>query len=187
MIFEELAVTGAFLVKPERRADERGHFARVWCQQELGARGLVNRIEQINSGFSPKAGTLRGMHYQLPPHAEVKIAQCTRGAVFDVVVDLRQGSPSYGQWAGARLSPTEGSMLYVPEGCAHGYLTLEDDTEIVYMTSATYAPASARGVRHDDAAFGIDWPAAIRVISSADRNWPDHRPTDAVSPTETPR
>ena len=181
MIFEELAVAGAFLIKPERRNDERGHFARLWCQQELAAKGLVDRVEQINTGFSPKAGTLRGMHYQLPPHAEVKIARCTRGAVFDVVVDLRRGSPSFGRWAGARLSAIDGSQLYVPEGCAHGYLTLEDDTELVYMTSAPYAPGSARGLRHDDATFGIDWPAAVHVISEADRTWPSFTPADAVA------
>ena len=181
MIFEELAVAGAFLIKPEPRADERGHFARVWCRQELGSRGLVNHVEQINTGFSPRAGTLRGMHYQLPPHAEVKIARCTRGAAFDVVIDLRQGSPTYGRWAGARLSPLDGSMVYVPQGCAHGYLTLEDDTELVYLTSAPYAPGSARGVRHDDTAFGIDWPVAVRVISEADRAWPANRPADAVA------
>jgi dTDP-4-dehydrorhamnose 3,5-epimerase len=186
VIFEELAVSGAFLIKPERRADERGHFARMWCRQELAARGLVNHVEQINTGFSPKAGTLRGMHYQLPPHAEVKIACCTRGAAFDVVVDLRQGSPTYRRWAGVQLSPVEGSLVYVPEGCAHGYLTLQDDTELVYMTSATYAPGSARGVRHDDAAFGIDWPTAVEVISAADLKWPDHRPGDAVDLAGTP-
>jgi dTDP-4-dehydrorhamnose 3,5-epimerase len=180
VIFEELAVAGAFLVKPERRSDDRGYFARMWCRQELGSRGLVNHIEQINTGFSPKAGTLRGMHYQLPPHAEVKIARCTRGAVFDVVVDLRQGSPSLGRWAGVHLTPEAGALLYVPQGCAHGYLTLRDDTELVYMTSAPYAPGAARGVRHDDAAFGIDWPAAVHVISEPDRNWPAFGPADAV-------
>jgi dTDP-4-dehydrorhamnose 3,5-epimerase len=180
VVFEELAVSGAFLMKPERRVDERGYFARVWCRKELGERGLANHIEQINTGFSPKAGTLRGMHYQLPPHAEVKVVRCTRGAAFDVVVDLRRGSPTYGRWAGARLSPAEGALLVVPEGCAHGYLTLEDDTELVYMTSAAYAPGSARGVRHDDTAFGIQWPASIQVISEADRRWPDHQAADAV-------
>jgi dTDP-4-dehydrorhamnose 3,5-epimerase len=177
MIFEPLGVAGAFLIRPEPRADERGHFARLWCRQEFAARGLSDRIEQVNAGFSPKAGTLRGMHYQLPPHEEVKIARCTRGAAFDVLVDLRAGSPTYGRWAGAVLTPAVGSMLYVPSGCAHGYLTLEDDTEVVYTTSAAYAPGSARGVRHDDPRFGIEWPGPIRVISEADRSWPDH--TDA--------
>lgn len=187
VIFEQLAVDGAFLIKPERRIDERGYFARVWCQQVLHDRGLVNHIEQINTGYSPKAGTLRGMHYQLPPHAEVKIARCTRGSAFDVVVDLREGSKSYGKWAGVWLSADDGALVYVPEGCAHGYLTLEDDTELVYMTSAAYAPASARGVRHDDTAFGIEWPSPARVISEADLRWPDHQPVDAVIMPAAPR
>jgi dTDP-4-dehydrorhamnose 3,5-epimerase len=180
LIFDELSVRGAYLIRPERRADHRGHFARLWCQQELGERGMVNRIAQINTGFSPVAGTMRGLHYQLPPHAEVKIAGCTRGAVFDVVVDLRRASPTYRHWAGARLTPDEGSWLYVPEGCAHGYLTLERDTELVYMTSTAYAPTFARGVRYNDPAFDIKWPAPIRIISDADTNWPDHTPADAI-------
>jgi dTDP-4-dehydrorhamnose 3,5-epimerase len=185
--FEELPVRGAYLIRQERRSDDRGYFARVWCRQELAAAGLNNHVEQINSGFSPKAGTLRGMHYQLPPQAEVKIARCTRGSAFDVVVDLRQGSPSYGRWAGARLTADEGQQLYVPEGCAHGYLTLEDDTELVYTTSAPYAPGAARGVRHDDARFKVAWPAPVRVISQQDLKWPDHRPEDAVVTPELPR
>ena len=180
MIFEELAVVGAFLIRPEPRTDDRGHFARVWCRQELGDRGLVNRIEQINTGFSPRTGTLRGMHYQLPPHSEVKIARCTRGAAFDVVIDLREGSASYRKWAGVRLSPEEGAMVYVPQGCAHGYLTLEENTELMYTTTAPYAPQSARGVRHDDRAFKVEWPAQVRVISDADKNWPAHLPADAI-------
>jgi dTDP-4-dehydrorhamnose 3,5-epimerase len=183
VIFEEMRVAGAFLIKPERRSDDRGHFARLWCQKELSDRGLVARIEQINSGFSPASGTLRGMHYQEPPHSEVKIASCTRGAVFDVVVDLRRNSPSYRHWAGARLDAETGAMLYVPEGCAHGYLTLEDNSELVYLTSATYAPGSARGVRHDDPSFGIDWPSAVKVISTADKNWPDYRDDMAMTLT----
>lgn len=180
MIFEELSVCGAYLLKPEPRSDHRGHFARLWCREELASSGLDATIAQINSGFSPIAGTLRGMHYQVPPHAEVKIARCTRGAVFDVVVDLRRGSPSYARWCGVRLSPEEGAMVYVPQGCAHGYLTLVDDTELIYITSAPYAPDAARGVRHDDPAFGIAWPAPVRVVSDADRGWADHRPADAV-------
>lgn len=181
MKFDPLPVQGAWLIQQERRSDDRGYFARVWCQQELAKAGLLNRIEQINTGFSPKAGTLRGMHYQLPPHAEVKIARVTRGAAFDVVVDLRQDSPTYGRWAGVRLSADEGQQVYVPEGCAHGYLTLEDNTELVYTASTGYAPAAARGVRHDDPRFAIEWPAPVCVISDQDRGWPDHRPEDAVT------
>lgn len=180
MIFEELSVAGAYLIKPERRVDDRGHFARLWCQQELAAKGLDTRMEQINAGFSPKAGTLRGVHYQLPPHAEVKIARCTRGAVFDVVVDLRRGSPTFARWAGVHLTAGGGEQMYVPEGCAHGYLTLEDDTELVYTTTVPYAPAAARGVRYDDPLFGIAWPAAVRIISEADKNWPAFSAAGAV-------
>lgn len=179
MIFEELAVRGAYVLRPERRRDDRGHFARLWCQQELGERGLVRHIEQINSGFSPRAGTLRGMHFQLPPHAEVKLARCTRGAAFDVVLDLRRGSPTYRRWAGVQITAENDEQVYVPEGCAHGYLTLADDTELVYLTSAPYAPAAARGVRFDDPAFGIAWPAEVRVISAQDRGWADF--TDAAA------
>jgi len=180
LIFEELSVRGAYLIKPELRCDERGHFARLWCQQELGERGLENRIDQINTGFSPATGTLRGMHYQSPPHAEVKVARCTRGAAFDVVIDLRRDSPTYAQWSGVPLTPEDGAMIYVPEGCAHGYLTLADNTELVYLASAPYAPMAARGVRHDDPRFSIRWPAAVRILSEADRSWPDHHPGDAV-------
>lgn len=181
MIFEALSVAGAYEIRLERRSDDRGYFARVWCQAELAAKGLVNRIEQINTAWSPKAGTLRGMHYQLPPHAEVKIVRCTRGAVFDVVIDLRKGSRTYRRWADVRLSADEGNQLYVPEGCAHGYLTLDDGAELVYATSAAYAPAATRGARHDDAQFAVAWPAAVQVISEQDRRWPDHRIEDAVA------
>jgi dTDP-4-dehydrorhamnose 3,5-epimerase len=180
LIFEAVDVAGAYVIRPELREDERGHFARIWCQDELAAKGLVDRVVQINTGFSPKAGTLRGMHYQVAPHAEVKIARCTRGAVFDVVLDLRRASPTYRRWAGLALSPDNGAMLYVPQGCAHGYLTLEDDSELVYLTSHAYAAASARGVRHDDAAFAIDWPAAVKVISKADAGWADFSDAAAV-------
>lgn len=180
MIFEPLAVQGAWLIRQERRSDHRGHFARVWCEAELAKAGLDARIAQVNTGFSPKAGTLRGLHFQLPPHAEVKIARVTRGAAFDVVLDLRQGSPTYGRWAGVELTADNGDQVYVPEGCAHGYLTLVDDTELVYSATVPYAPASARGVRFDDPRFGIEWPMAPAVISDPDRGWPLHQPADAV-------
>lgn len=180
MIFESTAVDGAFVVRPEPRTDDRGHFARLWCSEEFGARGLVDHIVQLNAGFSHKAGTLRGMHYQLPPHAEVKLARCTRGAVFDVVIDLRRGSPTFRRWAGVTLTPDNGAMMYVPEGCAHGYITLEDNSELTYATSQTYAPASARGVRYDDPAFALDWPRAATVVSAADLGWPDFDDSAAV-------
>lgn len=136
-------------------------------------RGLVATIKQSNVGFSPVSGTLRGLHYQVRPHAEVKIVRCTRGRVFDVVVDLRRESPTYKVWHGVELTPENGKMLYVPEGCATGYLTLEPDSEIYYNTSAFYAPNAASGVRWDDPAFGIQWPSVPKVISDNDVSWPD--------------
>ncbi len=173
MIFTRGSIEGAWLIDLERRTDERGYFARVFCADELRKQGLVDRFEQVNTGFNPQSGTLRGLHYQEAPHAEVKIARCTRGAVFDVAVDLRPASSTFRQWMGATLTADDGRMLYVPEGCAHGYFTLCPDTELVYFTSCIYAPAAARGVRYDDPAFGIPWPGSIRIVSQADRSWPD--------------
>jgi dTDP-4-dehydrorhamnose 3,5-epimerase len=173
--FRPAGVDGAFEIDGTRRTDERGHFARVWCERLFAARGLAGRFAQVNTGVSNRAGTLRGMHYQLAPHAEVKLVRCVRGAVFDVAVDLRPGSPTFRRWHGCELSAANGRMLYVPEGCAHGYLTLADDTELIYFTTAAYAPQSARGVRHDDPAFAIEWPGAVGVISTQDATWPDFR------------
>ncbi|MEL7186311.1 MAG: dTDP-4-dehydrorhamnose 3,5-epimerase family protein, partial [Pseudomonadota bacterium] len=169
MKFTETPVSGAYVIDVNRIGDERGYFGRLWCENELREQGLVSHIRQSNVGFSPQAGTLRGLHYQKPPHEEVKIVRCTRGSVFDVVVDLRPESPTFRAWHGLELNPDNGSMLYVPEGCATGYLTLEDDSEIYYNTTEFYAPDSATGIRHDDAAFGIEWPGEIRVQSDADR------------------
>jgi dTDP-4-dehydrorhamnose 3,5-epimerase len=171
--FEPCSVEGAWVIRPEPRTDERGHFARIYCARELAAQGLCSEISQINTGFSPRAGTLRGMHYQAAPHAEVKLARCVRGAAYDVVVDLRPDSPSYLRWFGIELSEDNGAMLYAPAGTAHGYLTLKPDTELVYLTSRAYAPHAVRGVRHDDPAFRIDWPTAVTLMSAADRQWPD--------------
>ncbi|MBL8513004.1 MAG: dTDP-4-dehydrorhamnose 3,5-epimerase family protein, partial [Betaproteobacteria bacterium] len=152
--------------------DERGYFSRVWCQDELSRQGLNAGLSQVNTALSALQGTLRGMHFQVAPHAEVKIARCLRGAAFDVVLDLRPDSPAFRRWFGLLLTPQSGEMLYIPEGCAHGYLTMADDTELLYFSSVPYAPAAARGVCHDDPAFGIRWPADVRVISQADRSWP---------------
>lgn len=172
MKFIETNVAGAWILEPEPRRDERGHFARLWCAEELAARGLDSRVAQVNTGVSPRRGTLRGLHFQAAPHAEVKLARCVRGAAFDVVVDLRPGSPTFRRWHGVELTGENARQLYVPEGCAHGYLTLADDTEVIYMTSRPYAPAAAGGVRFDDPAFGIAWPLVPQVISAADRGWP---------------
>lgn len=172
MLFKETDVDGVFIIEPERRVDERGFFARIFCERELAERALVGRICQVNTAFSPRAGTLRGLHFQLSPHAEVKIARCLRGAVFDVAVDLRPDSPTYKRWTGVTLTEENGMMLYVPAGCAHGYLTLVPDSELMYFTSTVYAPASARGVHYNDPAFAIAWPAKVEVVSTADLSWP---------------
>ncbi len=154
------------------RSDERGHFARLWCADELVGLGLADTVAQINTGVSTVAGTLRGMHLQTGADAEAKLVRCVRGSVYDVMVDLRPGSPTLHRWFGIQLDASGNEMLYVPHGCAHGYLTLVDDTELMYITDRPYAPGAATGVRYDDPAFGIDWPAPIRVISQADRSWP---------------
>jgi dTDP-4-dehydrorhamnose 3,5-epimerase len=172
MLFREVNIEGAFIIEPERRVDERGYFARMFCERELAERGLVGSILQVNTGFSPRAGTLRGLHFQLPPHAEVKIARCLRGAVFDVAVDLRSDSPTYKRWTGVILTEENGTMLYVPAGCAHGYLTLAANSELMYFTSMAFASAAARGIRYNDPTFNIAWPAKVEVVSTADLSWP---------------
>lgn len=174
MIFRETRLPGAYLIEPERITDHRGFFARIWCQDELRQRGLTSRLAQSNLGFSHRKGTLRGLHFQKPPNAEVKIVRCTKGSVFDVIIDLRPESPTYKHWLGAELSDENHVMLYVPEGCAQGYITLADNTEIYYHTSEFYHPESATGVRFDDPEFGIVWPIEVSVISQQDREWPEY-------------
>jgi dTDP-4-dehydrorhamnose 3,5-epimerase len=182
MNFEPLPVAGAFLITPQKRSDERGYFARVFCRDELTAQGLCADYSQANTALSPRAGTLRGLHFQHAPHGEVKLVRCTRGRVFDVVLDLRRDSPTYLRWHGLELSADNAAMLYAPEGTAHGYLTLSDDTELLYMTSSKYAPDAATGVRYDDRAFGIRWPRDITVVSQADRGWPDFQAGESKRP-----
>lgn len=172
MIFTETKILGVFVIELERRADDRGFFARQWCAGEFVRAGLDPRVTQINTARSTAKGTLRGMHYQKAPDGEVKLVRCTRGAVFDVAVDLRADSPTFRQWIGVELDEESGRMLYIPEGCGHGYLTLAPNTDLVYQASVPYAPKSATGVRHDDPAFGITWPGTINVISQQDQNWP---------------
>lgn len=173
MIFEELGVTGAFEILPEPIADDRGFFARVWDADALTARGLVGGMCQENVGFSPRVGTFRGLHFQREPHAEAKLVRCTAGRAFDLVADLRPGSPTRGRWSGVEIGADRRNLVYVPPGCAHGYLTLEPNTEVAYLTSQPYAPAAAHGARHDDPALGIELPIGVAVISDADRGWPD--------------
>jgi dTDP-4-dehydrorhamnose 3,5-epimerase len=175
MIFTATALPGAFVIEPERREDHRGFFARVWCRHELEEHGLTSRVAQVNVGFTLQRGGLRGLHFQLPPKQEVKLVRCTMGALYDVVVDLRPDSPTRRRWIGVELTAPSRRMLYVPAGCAHGYQTLTDNTEMYYQTSEGYAPELARGVRYDDPAFGIAWPLPVTSISDADRSWPDFR------------
>ena len=169
MNFRELDIAGAYLIDPRRRADERGFFARVFCERQFAERGLCTRFVQCSVSFNRRRGTLRGLHYQAAPHEETKLVRCTRGAIWDVIADLRPGSPTRGKWAAAELSADNGQMLYVPAGLAHGFQTLRDDAEVLYMISAFYDPAAARGVRWDDPTLAIDWPGADeRVISARD-------------------
>ena len=172
MRFTETEIPGAWVVDAEMRRDDRGHFMRAWCQREFADRGINFLPVQANMGFSIRKGTVRGMHYQVAPALEAKLVRCTRGSVFDVVLDLRPGSPTYGQWRGAELSADNGRMLYVPEQCGHGFQTLEDNSEIYYMASAFYTPNTVRGARFDDPAFDVRWPLPVSVISDQDRGWP---------------
>jgi len=181
VLFTETRLHGAYIIEPERREDRRGFFARVWCQRELAERGLNPGVAQVNIGFTPRQGGLRGLHYQVAPRPEVKVVRCTMGALFDVILDLRPESPSYKQWVAVRLTAANHRMVYVPEGCAHGCQSLVDDTEMCYLTSAFYAPDFARGVRYDDPAFEIRWPLAVTSISDADRSWPDYREDPLVT------
>lgn len=179
MKFQATPIPGSSVITPEPSQDERGSFARVFCSEEFARRGLNPAVAQVNTALNPRAGTLRGLHYQAPPHAEAKLVYCTRGAAWDVVVDLRPGLPTQGQWYAVELTPANGKMLYIPEGCAHGYLTLQDDTEVRYQASVPYAPGAASGARYDDPAFGISWPRAVMVISARDRSWPRFQPAGA--------
>lgn len=173
MIFRETDLPGAYVIDLEPHRDERGFFARAWCQREFEAHGLNPRLVQCNISYNDDRGTLRGMHYQAPPHEEAKLVRCTRGHLYDVIIDLRSDSPTYKEHFGIELNDENRTMLYVPEGFAHGFLTLEDNTEVLYQMSAFYAPEVARGVRWDDPAFDIDWPAPVRHIKNRDQNYPD--------------
>jgi dTDP-4-dehydrorhamnose 3,5-epimerase len=172
LIFTETPLPGSYVIDVEKINDHRGYFARVWCERELRQHGLKTNLAQSNVGLSHRKGTLRGLHFQKAPHAEVKIVRCTRGAIFDVIVDLRPESQTHRQWFGVELSENNGRMIYVPEKFAHGYLTLADNTEMNYHTSDFFSPEAVSGVRYDDPALGIQWPFAVTVISEQDRKWP---------------
>jgi dTDP-4-dehydrorhamnose 3,5-epimerase len=173
MIFTPTSLHGAFLVTLELHRDERGFFARTWCEQEFEAHGVNVRCVQGNLSFNEKKGTLRGMHYQIAPYAEAKLVRCTRGAIYDVIIDLRPGSATFKQWMAVNLTADDHQMLFVPEGFAHGFQTLEDHTEVLYQMSEFYAPEYARGVRWNDPVFGIRWPDGERIICERDRNYPN--------------
>jgi len=170
--FIETTIPGAKVIDPTFHQDARGRFFRAWCAKEFAENGIDFAPVQANMGSSLRRGTIRGVHLQDEPAPEAKLVRCTKGAIFDVVLDLRPTSATYGKWYGAELSAENARMLYVPTHCAHGYQTLEEDTEMHYMTSAFYAPEAVRGVRFDDPAFGIRWPLEATVVSDQDRNWP---------------
>jgi dTDP-4-dehydrorhamnose 3,5-epimerase len=172
--FDRVAVEGAYLIRPERLADERGFFSRTYCARELAEHGLDPTIVQRSVSHNRQRGTLRGLHFQAAPNEENKLVSCIRGSIYDVIVDLRRGSSSYLRWLGVTLTPDEGTILYVPQGCAHGFLTLVDDSVVQYEISEFYDPAASRGVRYDDPAFGISWPAPPTVINARDNSYPPY-------------
>jgi len=173
MTFRETGIEGAWVIEPDRVEDERGFFARTWDTDEFARRGLNPALAQCSISYNRARGTLRGMHYQAAPDEEAKLVRCTAGAVFDVVLDLRPQSPTFKRWFGVDLTPENRLALYVPEGCAHGFLTLENGSEVHYQISQFYSPAAGRGVRWDDPAFGIAWPGEAVVMNERDRSYPD--------------
>ena len=172
MIFHETAIPGVFIIDPERNEDARGFFARLWCGEEFADHGLMHEFAQCSTSFNHRRGTLRGLHFQAPPHAEAKLVRCTQGAIFDVAVDLRPQSARRGAWQAAELSARNGRMLYIPAGCAHGFQTLADDSEVFYQITPRWRPEAASGIRWDDPAIGIDWPIPEPILSERDRVLP---------------
>lgn len=173
MIFEPAEIEGAFVVSMEPHGDERGWFARAWCEEEFRAVGVDIRAVQTNVSFNVHRGTIRGLHWQVEPYGETKLVRCTAGRVFDVAVDLRRGSSTYGRWQGVHLQAGDQKLVFVPEGCAHGYQALTDGAEISYQVSHAYVPGAERGIRWDDPAFGIEWPVTEAIVSGKDASWPD--------------
>jgi len=173
MIFIETKLEGAFIIEPERLEDERGFFARSFCRKEFEDHSLNSNLVQCSISFNKKKGTLRGMHYQISPHAETKLVRCTMGAIYDVIIDIRPGSPTFGQWLSQELTADNRRMLYIPEGFAHGFQILEDNTEVFYQISEFYVQNSANGIRWNDPAFSLRWPLPVSVMADKDRNYPD--------------
>jgi len=176
MKFTETPLKGAFLIDLEKRGDHRGFFARFFCENEYKAHNLVTHFVQINTSLTAAKGTLRGMHYQMEPSGEVKVVRCIRGSLFDMILDLRPDSPTFGKSFGAELNAENRSMMYVPKGFAHGFVTLQDDTEALYLVSSFYAPDLERGIRYNDPGFAINWPIPPVEISDKDKNWRDFDP-----------
>jgi len=176
MIFHKTKLPGACIIEPQQFGDERGFFSRNWSQREFDEQGMTARFVETNTSLSVKTGTLRGMHYQKAPYAQAKLVRCTAGSIYDVIIDLRADSPSFKQWEAVELSADNHLLLYIPEGFAHGFQTLSENSEVFYQVSAYYEPDSARGVRWNDPAFNIDWPEANRIIIARDNEYPDFDP-----------
>ena len=174
MIFQKTKLNGAYIIEIEKLEDERGFFSRTYCKKELENVGIVSSIKQASISFNKKKGTLRGMHYQILPNEETKFVRCSKGALYDVIIDLRPKSSTYMQWLGVELTEKNNTVLYIPRNFAHGFLTLADNTEVTYLISEFHSPKSARGIRWNDSAFGIEWPIEIRVISDKDRCWQNY-------------
>lgn len=186
MIVRPTSLQDAYTIDLDKRVDPRGFFARGWCRREFEQHHVVPDLVQANVSYNTVKGTLRGMHYQAEPHGEVKLIRCTRGGLYDVIIDLRPESSTYGRWLGVELTADNRLMLYVPAGFAHGFQTLEDDTEAFYLVSEYYTPGAERGVRYDDPAFEIVWPLPVTAISEKDQNWPDcHVTPSAIANKET--
>lgn len=175
MHFTKTPLEGAYVIDLDKKGDERGFFARFYCTKEFKEKGLENNFVQVNNSLSGHAGTLRGLHYQLAPKGETKLVRCVRGSLYDVILDVRPGSPTFGHSFGCELTAENRRMMYVPKGFAHGFLTLQDDTEVIYLVSEFYSPEHERGVRWNDPKFSIAWPKTPKIISDKDRQYPDYK------------
>ena len=182
MLFTETKLTGAYIIDIQKLEDNRGFFARSWCQKEFEVHDLTSRLVQANVSLTERRGMIRGMHYQVAPYEEAKLIRCTKGAIYDVIIDLRPNSTTYMQWIGVELTADNYRMLFAPEGCAHGFQTMRDNTEVFYHASQFYQPSAERGVRWNDTIFGIEWPEVeYCILSTKDQNWPDFIPASAHS------
>ncbi len=175
MIFTETKLKGAFIIEINKLSDDRGFFGRSWCKREMEEHGLNGNVVQANTSFSKKKGTIRGFHYQKPPYEETKMIRCTKGAIYDVIIDLREDSPTYMQWIGVELTEDNYKMLYVPENFAHAFITLTDNSEVYYLVTSYYTPNSEAGIRFDDPAFNVKWPVPVEVVSEKDKSFPDFK------------